>query len=314
MNTGDNSAFASLPMRRPTELENVSVAVIGAAAASPYQPGQPSHAAAAPAALRAASMRFAPQLAQFDFDLDGVLCPSGGAADLVDCGDIATDPADPAGNRGRITAAIRDILAAGAAPLVLGGDDSVPIPVFQALHGLGPVTVLQIDAHVDWGDVIQGNPFGYGSTMRRTADLPWITGMVQVGLRGLGSGTADQLHDARAWGSRLITARTVRQGGVNQVLAHIPDGAQVFASIDCDGLDPSVMPAVNMPTPGGLFYDDVVALLQGVAGKARLIGCNLVEFVPRLDRDGLAALLAARLAAVAMGLMRKAGRDPDARF
>ena len=95
-------------------------------------------------------------------------------------------------------------------PVVLGGDDSVPIPVFAAYEGRGPLCIVQVDAHVDWGDVIKGNPFGYGSTMRRAAELPWITGMVQVGIRGLGSGTADQIEDAKAWGliDEILAART----------------------------------------------------------------------------------------------------------
>ena len=190
----------------------------------------------------------------------------------------------------RITAAVRRILIAGAVPVVLGGDDSVPIPVFQAYEGRGPLTVVQIDAHVDWGDVIKGNPFGYGSTMRRVSENGrWIKGMVQVGMRGLGSGSPDQIEDARRWGSRLVSAPAFRQHGVEQVLKHIPAGADCLVTIDCDGLDPSIMPAVGMPTPGGLLYQDVLDLLHGIVATARVIGFCLVEFVPDKDPLGLAA-------------------------
>ncbi len=299
------TSFCKLPSADLNALANISIAVFGASEASPYSTDKPSHSANAPAALRAASQGFAGQLRQFDFDLGGPLFgPDGETWGMVDCGDVPTDRTDAEGNRRRITAATRAILEAGGAPIVLGGDDSVPIPWFGGFEGRGPYTVLQIDAHTDWADIIKGNGLGYGSTMRRAAEMPWITGMVQVGARGLGSGDGWQINDARAWGSHIITMRDWRRGGVEAALAHIPQGAQVLISVDCDGLDPAVLSAVNMLTPGGLTYLDMMELLTGVAAKARIAGLAMVELVPeRDDPRGLSALTAARLVAVTMGLM-----------
>ena len=219
-------------------------------------------------------------------------------------GDLDLVLSDAPGNRARITEAVREILEAGAVPVVLGGDDSVPIPVFGAYDGRGPLTVVQVDAHVDWGDVIQGNPFGYGSPMRRASEMPWITNMIQVGIRGLGSGTADQHDAARMWGSRIFTMHDIRRGGLGPALDSLPPGGDCFVTIDFDGLDPSVMPAVNMPTPGGLLYQDVLDLLHGVARRGRIVGATLVEFVPaRDDPHGLAAMIAARIALSITGLI-----------
>jgi agmatinase len=220
-------------------------------------------------------------------------------------GGLPTDRADGAGNRRTIIEATRTARQAGAKPIILGGDDSVPIPWFAGFEGGGPYTVLQVDAHTDWADVFLDNAYGYGSTMRRAAEMPWVTGMVQVGARGLGSGDVWQIEDARAWGSHIIPMRDIRRGGIRAALAHIPEGAQVLVSIDCDGLDPAVFPAVNMPTPGGLTYLDMIELLTGVAVKAHIADLAMVEFVPeRDDPNRLSALTAARLVAVAMGLMR----------
>jgi agmatinase len=301
------TTFCNLPSGSLKALGGVSIAVFGACEGSPYQPEKPSHSATGPAALRTAHAKFAKQLQQFDFDLEGsLLGPEGQSGGMADCGDVETDRTDAQGNRYRITQATRAVLAAGAVPIVLGGDDSVPIPWFAGFEGGGPYTVLQIDAHTDWADIIQGNAFGYGSTMRRAAEMPWITGMVQVGARGLGSGGAWQIADARAWGSHIVTMRDWRREGVVAALAHLPEGAEVLVSIDCDGLDPTVMPAVNMPTPGGLGYLDMMELLTGVAAKARIAGLALVELVPeRDDSNGSSALTAARLVAVTMGLMRR---------
>jgi len=76
----------------------------------------------------------------------------------------------------------------------------------------------------------------------------------------------------------------------------VPEGARVFISIDCDGIDPAVFPAVNMPTPGGLNYEDMVLLLRGIAARADIAGLALLEYVPERD-DGhrLSAHIAVRL-------------------
>ena len=197
--------FGRLPSADLDHLGNARVVVVGISEASPYKVGVPSHSADAPVALRAASDGFAGQLRQFDYDLGRPLYGEEGETyGMVDCGDIDTDPFDAAANRARITQGVRRILDVGAVPVILGGDDSVPIPVLQAYEGRGNFTVLQIDAHADWGDVIQGNPLGYGSPMRRASEMAWVTGMVQIGLRGLGSGGAWQIRDAKAWGSHLV--------------------------------------------------------------------------------------------------------------
>jgi agmatinase len=296
--------FARLPSIEPHQLGRPSVVIYGAAEGSPYSPHTPSHSANAPAALRRASRGFAGQLQQFDFDLDqALLGPGGETWGMSDMGDVATDPTDSEGNRARIRDTTAAILGTGAAPVLLGGDDSVPIPWFAGFEGTGSYVVLQIDAHADWGDVIQNNRWGYGSTMRRAAELPWVTGMVQVGARGLGSGAAWQIDDARRWGSNLVTMREIRRQGIVAAVNQIPEGANVLVSMDCDGMDPSVMPAVNMPTPGGLVYQDIVELLAGVTGRARIAGFAMVELVPERDSNNLSALTAARIVAIALGHM-----------
>jgi agmatinase len=299
--------FIDLPEADFDALEGARVVVFGASEASPYVPGEASHSTDGPAKLRKASMQFGKSLGQYDFDLDATMFPdikNGDHRGCVDAGDVPTNAWDSAQNRERITAATRKVLEAGAVPILLGGDDSVPIPMLAAYEGHGPLTILQVDAHVDWADVLQGNPYGYGSTMRRAAEYPWVAHMVQVGIRGLGSGESWQHDDARAWGSQLISSYKLHEVGPAAVTDLIEPGAKVFLSIDCDGIDPAVLPAVNMPTPGGLTYEDMIRILRGVAAKADIVGLAMVEYVPkRDDRHLLSGLVAARIAAVMMGLV-----------
>ncbi len=148
------------------------------------------------------------------------------------------------------------------------------------------------------------NPYGYGSTMRRAAELPWVTGMVQIGIRGLGSGTADQIVDAKAWGSQLFTGTDLRRLGIQSAIDRIPAGTDCIIAIDCDGLDPTVIPAVAMPTPGGPDYQDILDLMHGIARKTRIMGLALVELVPDRDVADTGALHAARIVLTAVGLIR----------
>ncbi|MBD8678835.1 arginase family protein [Sphingomonas sp. CFBP 13720] len=297
--------FAALPAADLDSLGSPTIVLFGASEATPYDPAEPSHSADAPAAIRIASREFARQLGQLDFDLGFVPFPDpDDARGVVDVGDIATSPDDAPGNRERIEAATRTVLAAGAVPIVLGGDDSVPIPVAAGFADAGPLTIVQIDAHVDWGDVIRDEPLGYGSPMRRLAEMPHVTGMIQVGIRGLGSGGAWQIADAHDWGSRIVTGYDLLRHGIDAAIAQVPAGGRYLISIDCDGIDPAAFPAVAMPTPGGMRYEEVVLLLRGLAERGTIAGLVLAEYVPaRDDPHRLCATMAARITAVTMGLI-----------
>ena len=296
--------FAGFPACQDLSDLDADIAILGAEHATPYVAGEASHSAGAPAALRAAMADYAPELDHYDFDLGGPILGDGGAR-VVDCGDLPGDPAAPEANREAITAAVRRILEAGAVPVVLGGDDAVPIPLFAAYEGQGPLTVVQVDAHIDWRDEVQGVRHGYSSTMRRASEMPWIEAIVQVGMRGVGSARPAEVADARAWGAQLITAQKIHAHGIGPVLELIPEGTRCLLTIDCDGLDPAIMPAVMAPAPGGLTYRQLLDLLHGIAHKGRIAGFDLVEFAPARDLGGQGALTAARLVCNAVGLLAR---------
>jgi len=149
-------------------------------------------------------------------------------------------------------------------PVCIGGDDSIPIPILRAYAERGSLIVLQVDAHLDFRDEVHGVREGYSSPMRRASEMDHVTRIVQVGMRGVGSARPADIEDARAAGNLLVTAGEVREGGVGWVLDQLPADASVFVSFDCDGLDPSVFPAVSAHAPGGLDYPAAFALLGGI--------------------------------------------------
>ena len=291
---GNTKTFAGLPACMDLDDLSAQIAVIGIPHGTSYNPGKLSHSAEAPAAIRNAAARYARMRDHYDFDLGGPLLANRSVR-VVDCGDLTGDPGGPVSNCKRATEKIQTILKAGAVPIVLGGDDSVPIPFFRAYQGYGPLTIVQIDAHLDWRHEVNGVTEGPSSTMRRASEMPWIGRLIQVGMRGVGSARIEEVDAARAYGAEIITAKEVHEKGVQQILSLVPDGSACLMTIDCDGLDPSIMPAVNAPVPGGLSYRQVIDLMHGLAQKSEIQGFDLVEFAPDKDMNGLAALTAARI-------------------
>lgn len=276
------------------------VVIFGAEQGVPHILGAPSHATGAPDALRAAMRQYEEDVTRWDFDQNAPLLNLAEMR-VLDAYNLATDPTTPERNRDLVRSTTRTILDSGAVPFLLGGDDSVPIPFFEAFEALAPITIVQIDAHLDWRDERNGLRHTFSSTMRRASEMPWVERIIQVGMRGIGGSRQTDLEDAQAWGATIITASTLRRRGIQYVIDHVPEGVHCIVTIDCDGLDPSVIPAVIVPQPGGLSYLDVLNLMSGVAAKARIVGFDLVELVPANDVRGLGTLAAARLVCAAIG-------------
>ena len=275
-------------------------AVFGAPHGTPYPRIDNRVHATAPDAFRLALEADGEWLDHWDFDLGGPLLADG-ACRVADLGNLPTKTKDGKGNRKLIETQTRKILAAGAVPLMFGGDDSTPVPFVAGFSGSSPLTILQIDAHIDWREERYGERLGFSSTMRRASEQAHVWRIVQAGARGLGSAREAEVRDAKQWGARIFTSRQIHQEGLNAVLETISPDADCLICLDCDALDSSQMPAVAYPSPGGLSFVQVTDLIAGVAAKARIAGFAMVEFVPKKDRDGTSAFTAARIAANVIG-------------
>lgn len=282
--------------------ETVDAVLFGAPHGTPY-PGIDNgvHAATAEV-LRTTSNADGDWSGQWNYDVGGPMFGHRGLR-VGDLGDLPTQSHDGPGNRALIETTTRAIVAAGAVPLMIGGDDSVPIPFLTGLEALGPLTILQIDAHIDWRQERRDEPFGYSSTMRRASELPHVERIIQVGMRNFGSARAEEIAIADDWGAQIVTARDVHHQGIEPVLARIPEGATVAVTIDMDAFDASLMPAVMAPSPGGLDYTQVTDLIGGVARRGRLAAFDLIEFVPERDRDGTCAITAVSLLQFVIGTL-----------
>lgn len=224
---------------------------------------------------------------------------------IVDCGDADIVHGDLEQSFRNIEGSVRKIVARGAMPVVMGGDHSITIPVVRALDSLGPVCVVQIDAHLDWCDERAGQRLGQGSPMRRISEMKHVNGMAQVGIRGLGSSMKSDFEDARAYGSVIIPARDVKKKGIQYALSQIPEADRYYITYDIDGTDPSLVTGTGTPSAGGLDYYEINDLLYGITKKGEVVGFDLVEVAPQYDLSGYTGIFAARMMIEFMGYILK---------
>ena len=291
--------FLGLPTCTNLDMIEAKAAILGVPVATPYK-AVGNYCANAPEAIRAAIAPWATNLEHVDFDFGEPLFP-GGQITAVDCGNLSYDENDFAANRAAIKNAVIKMVGNGVIPVLIGGDDSVPIPMFDAFSGKGDYTILQIDAHIDWRDEVQGERYGLSSNMRRASEMAHIKKIIQVGQRSIGSARPSDLRDAKDWGVEFYSARDVSRDGLAPILETISEQSNVIIALDIDGLDPSIVPGVIGRAPGGLSYWQTVELIHGVARKARLSAFNLVEFMPERDVEQLGALVCARIIANVLG-------------
>jgi agmatinase len=298
---GGVATFMGLPKGDLSALA-ADVVILGADGCTPYATVG-HYCAGGPAAIRAGAAAYAANLGHMNFDIGG---PVEGAARVVDAGDLTISAKDAAANRATVARAVGQVIDAGAVPVLIGGDDSLPIPMLQAFDARGrEVFILQVDAHIDWRDEVQGERWGLSSTMRRASEMRCVNGIVQVGQRGIGSARMSDVSDAERWGVRFVSGRAVARDGVGRAVDLIPEGADVVICFDCDALDPAIMPAVIGRTAGGLGYAQALDLIEGVAAKARIVGFDLVEFMPAQDVGDMGAMTAAQLLAAVVGVIAR---------
>lgn len=159
--------------------------------------------------------------------------------------------------------------------IMIGGEHSITPPVVAAgaRHFPG-LCVLQIDAHADLRDSYMGTRFNHACAMRRTLDHARV---VQVGIRSL---SAEEAQAIAALDTQIFYDVSMRRDPhwIDRVVEALGD--PVYLTIDCDGLDPAIMPAVGTPEPGGLSWYEMLALLRAVFTRRRVVGCDLVELSP----------------------------------
>ncbi len=159
--------------------------------------------------------------------------------------------------------------------VVLGGEHSITPPVVRAMVRTHPgISVLQLDAHADLRETYMGSPLNHACAMRRVLESAPCT---QVGIRSLSTEEAEAVSSLR---TRVFYDVERRQtpDWIDRVVDSL--NQTVYITIDCDALDPAIMPAVGTPEPGGLSWYEMLALLKAVVSRRQVVGFDLVELCP----------------------------------
>lgn len=284
--------FAKRPVVTDWDRIETDVAVLGV----PNDMGTQYRSGArfGPRAIREASTLFSfGHSGAYDHEDDTVYLS--GDVRIVDVGDVDIVHTDTTKSHENTRFAVRKILAAGALPVVLGGDHSVHAPVIEAYEGRGPIHIVHIDAHLDFVDERHGVRYGHGNPLRRASETRQVVGMTQIGIRNVSSSNRGDYEAARSFGSRIVSVRELRRLGTERVLELIPRGVDYYVTLDIDAFDPSIAPGTGTPSHGGFLYYEVLELLKGVARQGTVIGVDLVEVAPAYDPAGVTAILAAQM-------------------
>ncbi len=218
---------------------------------------------------------------------------------VVDYGDVAVVPGDAEETFLRAHEKLADILAAGAVPVVLGGDHSIPIPVLQVLAGKlsGKLGIVAFDSHFD----LSYEPrYWAGSQWARAFDLGVVEpeNFVQIGIRGGRESLADRMV-AEQLGHRYYTMAEVDELGINAVAQEALEAATagteaMYVSLDIDVVDPA-HGGQKYPDPAGLSARELLRALR-VLARGHVAGFDVCCLAPRYDLQGHLSQLAARAA------------------
>jgi len=186
-----------------------------------------------------------------------------------------------------------DLFAESRFPIFLGGEHSITAPIVQAAKERHEkLAVLQIDAHADLRNEFTGGVHSHAAVMRRVLEI--TPHLVQVGIRSF---SVEEYRQCPEQIRRIITPKMVQndfQFALDRILYGLY--GNVYITIDMDGFDPALAPGVGTPEPGGLLWNQVIAILKRVFQEKNVIGADIVETLPLGGGNIITEFLAARLA------------------
>jgi agmatinase len=231
---------------------------------------------------------------------------------VVDAGDVEMYSGDVERSIANLEQAVHTVSAAGAVPLVLGGDHTIALPDATGVarhHGMGRVSMLHFDAHADTGDIEFGSLYGHGQPMRRLIESGALRGdrFLQLGLRGYWPGpeTLSWMAEQRM---RSFEMTEIGARGLDACLDEafeiaLDECEGVFLSVDVDVCDPGHAPGTGTPEPGGLSARQLLDAVRRICLELPVVGMDVVEVSPPYDHAEITAFLANRVVLEALSAM-----------
>jgi arginase len=212
---------------------------------------------------------------------------------LVDAGDLTLAAGDPALIAEAIARDVSGLLTGGATIIAFGGDHAITYPLVRAHASRSPgLGILHLDAHPDFYDDFEGQPYSHASAFARIMEAGLASRLVQVGIRTMNE--PQRKHVQR------FPVEQVQMRDWTGTIDVAFDGP-VYLSVDLDVLDPAFAPGVSHYEPGGLSVRELLQIIASFRGQ--LIGADVVELNPARDHDGVTAMVAAKVVKEIAGRM-----------
>jgi agmatinase len=329
---GDVPTFMELPLaRKPADLQGTDAVIMGfgyegLTAKSPSLSAPPTvsrpepgsvywrmGAESAPAAIRKYSLYYSIHHNRGyypEIDKDLVLLDY---LTIMDYGDVQVVPEDTEETMKRAEEKVSHIVDAGALPIILGGDHTIPIPTLRAILKKRDkrIGLIAFDAHMDlsytseeWASVEWAKTFELGKVSPKNFTL--------IGIRS-NRNTMFEKYVAEELGIRFFTIDEVKETGIKHVIQEAiqlvnkgTDG--IYVSLDIDVMEPGLVPAQKAPEFWGLTIDEIMIALR-MLSRERLVGYDVCEMTPDYDVNGMGAQFCARTVVEILGGLALRKRD-----
>ncbi len=255
-----------------TPFEKSKIVILGCPydGSASFRPG----ARFGPPAIRRASWGIETYSPYFRKDLSRLL--------IHDMGDLELPLGEKELSLDWIRKAIRMILNAKKLPVILGGDHLITLPVIEEILQFYPDTsLIHLDAHTDLRDDYLGERFSHSTVVKRIQSLLKKGRIFQIGIR---SGTEVEFEEAE----KMRSIVSLGKNSFRSMMDYLKE-RPVYITLDLDVFDPSLLPGVGTPEPGGLTFQEFISLLKKLR-SLRVVGFDLVELTPDYDPSQISSV------------------------
>ena len=203
---------------------------------------------------------------------------------IHDMGDLELPLGEKKISLGLIRKALGKILSGRKLPIILGGDHLITLPIIEEILPLYPqLYIIHIDAHTDLREEYLGEFLSHCTVMRRLIERLGEGRLFQIGIR---SGTEDEFKLAR----KIKSIISLEPASLNSMIRRLRN-KPIYITLDLDVIDPSLLPGVGTPEPGGLTFQEFISLLKKLQ-TLHVIGFDIVELTPDYDPTQVSSITA----------------------
>lgn len=239
---------------------------------STFRPG----ARFGPSSIRRASWGIETYSPYFSLDLEEI--------PIHDMGDLEFPLGEKKTSLDLIRKAIKSILSAKKIPVSLGGDHLITLPIIEELFKIYPdLHLIQIDAHTDLRDNYLGEKLSHSTVMKRILEILGNERIFQIGIR---SGSEEEFKLAK----KINSIKPPIKAEMKKIVRSIKN-KPIYVTVDLDAIDPSLIPGVGTPEPGGLTFQQFISILNEFK-YLNIVGFDIVELTPDYDHTQVSSITA----------------------